>query len=124
MPVTDSFIEYAKDLFAPFGEISVRKMFGGAGVYCDGVFFAIIVDDEIFLKADDISRPEFEALGLEPFRFEMKDGRVESMSYYNPPEDIFDDADELKRWTDMALGAAYRARKPAKKTKKRKKRRG
>ncbi|MFQ5562162.1 MAG: TfoX/Sxy family protein [Parvularculaceae bacterium] len=123
MPLSDSFLDYAKDLFAPFGDISIRRMFGGAGVYCDGAFFAIIANDEIFFKADDVSREEFEARGLGRFTFEMKDGRIESMSYYNAPEEIFDDADELKRWTDFALGAAFRAKKFAKKPKKKIKKR-
>lgn len=116
-------MDYVKDLLAPFGDISIRKMFGGAGVYCDGAFFALLDDDEIYLKVDDVSRAEFEARGLERFRFEMKDGRVETMSYYNAPEEIFDDAGELKRWIDLALGAAYRAKKLTSKKKAVKKRR-
>ena len=121
MPASASFVEFISELFSPFGEITVRKMFGGAGVYCDGVFFALIGDDDLWLKVDDVTRTEFENYGLEPFVFEMKDGRSGTMSYYSAPEEIFDDHDELKHWVTLALDAAHRAaklkskKKPAKK---------
>ncbi len=120
MTISASFIDYAKDVFSPFGEISVRRMFGGAGVYCDGLFFAILDDEAIYLKSDDETQREFERAGLSPFQYEMKDGSLASMSYYAAPGDIFDDADELKRWTRLALDAAARAakfkKKPARKS--------
>ncbi len=123
MAVSASFIDHAKELFQPFGEIRIRKMFGGAGVYCDELFFALLDDDMIFLKADDETRKVFIARGLDPFSFEMKDGsRAVMDGYYAAPDEIFDDEDELKRWGTMALDAASRAakfkKKPAKKAKK------
>lgn len=121
MPASASYIDYVKDLFSPFGEISVRKMFGGGGVYCDGLFFAIIGDDDLWFKVDDVTRGEFEGKGLEPFVFEMKDGRSGTMSYYGVPEDIYDDHDELKHWATLALDAASRAAKTKPKKKKAKK---
>ena len=120
MAVSANAIDHAKELFAPFGEIRVRKMFGGAGVYCDDLFFAIMDGEAIYLKVDEETRNAFEAQGLEPFVFEMKDGSSGVMNYYNAPEDIYDDEDELKRWTRLALDAASRAakfkKKPAKKS--------
>jgi DNA transformation protein len=118
MAVPANFIEHAKDLFAPFGDIRIRKMFGGAGVYCDDLFFAIMDDAAIYFKVDDENRAAFEARGLSPFIFEMKDGSSGAMNYYNAPEDIYDDEDELRRWTTLALDAARRAakfKKPKKK---------
>lgn len=114
MPPSESYLDYVKDLFSLFGEITIRKMFGGAGVYCDGAIFALIAEDELWFKVDDVTRAEFEAAGLKPFEVEMN-GKVGTMSYYNVPEDIFDDNDELKYWTLMALAASARAKKPAKK---------
>src|SRR5262245_110410 len=105
MAVSASFLEFAKETFAPFGALEIKRMFGGAGVYCDQLFFAITADDVVYFKVDDMSRAEFERAGLEPFQFEMKDGSMASMSYYNAPEAIFDDEDELKRWTSLALDA-------------------
>lgn len=117
MPPSASHLDFIKDLFSPFGEITIRKMFGGAGVYCDGLFFAICDDDDVWLKVDDVSRPEFEAEDLKPFEFEMS-GKTATMSYYKPPDDIYDDEDALRHWTALALGAAVRNKKPVKKTKK------
>ena len=114
MPPSASYLDYVEDLFSSFGEITIRKMFGGAGVYCDGAIFALIAEDELWFKVDDVTRAEFEAAGLKPFEVEMN-GKVGTMSYYNVPEDIFDDNDELKHWTFMALAASARAKKPAKK---------
>ncbi|MEO1014160.1 MAG: TfoX/Sxy family protein [Pseudomonadota bacterium] len=108
MAVSSGYIDFVKDLFAPFGEISVRKMFGGAGVYCDGRMFAIIGDDDLWLKADDDSRGEFEAAGLQMFTYETKAGDAHAMSYFAPPDEVFDDEDELRRWTGLALEAAAR----------------
>lgn len=114
MAPSASFLEYAKDLFSPFGEISVRKMFGGAGIYCDGAIFAISADDDIWFKVDDVTRAEFEAAGLHPFEVEMN-GKTGTMSYYNAPEEIYDDNDALRHWTSLALAASARAKKPVKK---------
>ncbi len=114
MAPSASYLDYIKDLFSPFGDITVRRMFGGAGVYCDGAIFAIIGDDDLWFKADDASRAEFETAGLTPFEVEMN-GKTGTMSYYNAPEEVFDDNDALRRWTRLAIGAAARATKPAKK---------
>ncbi len=119
MSPTSSHLDYLKDLFSPFGEVTIRKMFGGAGVYCDGQIFAISDDDDVWLKVDDVTRDEFETAGLHPFEVEMN-GKKGTMSYYKPPDDIYDDADELTRWTTLALGAAARAKKPKKKPAKKK----
>ncbi|MEO1137517.1 MAG: TfoX/Sxy family protein [Pseudomonadota bacterium] len=115
MPPSASYLNYLKDLFSPFGVITIRKMFGGAGVYCDGAIFAITGDEGVWLKVDDVNRGEFEAAGLEPFTYEFDNGKTGTMSYYIAPEEIFDDEDVLRRWTELALGAAARAKKPAKK---------
>lgn len=117
MAISQSFIDHAKELFAPFGDIRVRKMFGGAGVYCDDLFFALLDDDMVFLKVDDETRGDFVKRGLSPFSYEMKPGERQEMSgYYAAPEEIFDDEDELKRWGTMALDAARRAAKFKKKS--------
>lgn len=114
MTVSASFSEFVKEVFSPLGAISVRKMFGGAGVYCDELFFAIVVDDAVYLKADQETRGTFETRSLQPLTFTMKGGRTETMSYYNAPEEIFDDEEALRRWAGLALEAATRAAEPKK----------
>lgn len=106
-----SYLEFVKDLFSPFGDISIRKMFGGAGVYCDGVIFAITGEEGLWLKVDDVTRAEFEAAGLEAFTYEFDNGKTGTMSYYAAPEDMFDDENALNRWTSLALAAARRGKK-------------
>jgi len=91
-------------------------MFGVDGLYCDGLFFAIVADDELWLKVDDVSRAEFEAAGAEQYMFEMK-GKPTPIPYYRAPEDIFDDEDSLRFWTQHAIDAALRNRKTPKKKK-------
>ena len=123
MAISASFIEHAKELFAPFGDIRVRKMFGGAGVYCDDMMFALLDDDAMFLKVDEETRKAFVRRGLAPFSYELSDGtRNEMTGYYAAPEEIFDDEDELKRWATLALDAASRAAKFKKKKTTKKKR--
>lgn len=114
MPPSASYLDYLKDLFSPFGVITIRKMFGGAGIYCDGAIFAITGDEGVWLKVDDVTRSEFDTAGLKPFEVEMN-GKTGTMSYYNAPEDIYDDEDALRHWTGLALGASARAQKLAKK---------
>lgn len=108
--------DFYEDLFAPFGDISMRKMFGVDGIYCDGLIFALIADDELWLKVDDVSRTAFEEAGAERYMFEMK-GKLSPTPYYRAPEEIFDDKGSLNYWTRLALDAALRNRKPPKKKK-------
>ena len=100
--------EYIKELFAAFGPVSVRRMFGGAGIFADGLMIGLISGDEIYLKADQQTAPSFEAEGLKPFSYGAKRKRV-VMSYWRMPERLFDDPDELAQWARAALGAAQRS---------------
>ena len=113
MPVSDGYIEHVKDLLQDFPPLRVKRMFGGAGVYSGNLFFAILVDDELYLKADDLNRAHYEAQGLQPFTFTMKGGRSATMSYYPVPVDVLEDPDLLRDWVRMALHAAHRAKRAA-----------
>lgn len=95
------------DLFAPVGAVSVRRMFGGHGVYLDDVIFALQVDGEILLKGDDETRAAYEAAGFRQWVYEMK-GRSGAMPYWRIPEALYDEPDELKRWSLLALAAGRR----------------
>lgn len=91
-------------------EFRARAMFGGYGLYFDDLFCAIVVDEVLYLKADAESKPDFETLGLQPFSYAMKDGRIQTMAYYPPPESALDDDAELRVWIRKAQAAALRAR--------------
>jgi len=83
-------------------------MFGGAGIYADGFFFALMDDDTLYLKVDDSNRADFQARGLGPFQPFGEGG--ETMQYYPVPEDVLEAPDVLRLWADKALDVARRAR--------------
>jgi DNA transformation protein and related proteins len=104
--------EFIRDLFAPFGPVTVRRMFGGAGIYREGLMFALVFDGAIFLKVDEASIPDFEREGSRPFVYTRakspgKIGRA-SLSYWRLPERLYDDPEELAVWAERALAIAQR----------------
>ena len=108
MTASAGFIELLEDLLAPLGVISIRKMFGGAGVYADGVVFAFIDRDALFLKTDEAGRTAFEAVGMGPFTYTTKHGPGTLLSYWRMPERLLDEPDEMVEWAKRAIGVARR----------------
>ena len=104
------YIDFLKEQFASFGAIEARRMFGGWGIYHRGLMFALVIADTLYLKADAKLAPRFQALGLEPFQYPRR-GRLVALSFYQAPEEIYDDPDEAKRWAGLAYEAALRASK-------------
>lgn len=84
-------------------------MFGGYGIYHDGLMFALVTDDTLYLKADDTSRQQFIDRTLTPFTYE-KQGKTIQLSYYQAPEEIYDDPDEAVYWAKQAFQAALNAK--------------
>lgn len=105
MAVSNAFIEMLQEMLAPMGHITARRMFGGASLYCDGTLFALIDDDELFLKADTTTQKRYEDEGLKPFTYEGQTGPV-SMSYWRAPERLFDDNDAMLDYAREALSVA------------------
>lgn len=87
--------------------ITARSMFGGVGLYTEGLFFALIAEDRLYFKVDDLTRPDFEKSGMEPFR---PYGEVNSMGYYELPPDVLENPGELETWTRKAIEVAARAK--------------
>ena len=104
--------EFIRELFAPFGPVTVKRMFGGAGIYAEGLMFALVFDGAIFLKVDDASIPDFQREGSKPFVYTRakSPGRIgrASLSYWRLPERLYDDPDELAVWAGRALAIAER----------------
>ena len=84
-------------------------MFGGIGIFADAMMFALVIDDVIYLKADELLVPEFEREGTSPFAYATRDGKRTVMSYWRLPERLYDDNDELARWAHRSLEAARRS---------------
>lgn len=101
--------DYIRDLFALFRPVTVRRMFGGAGIYADGVMFALLSSGgTLYLKVDDSNEPDFVRENLPPFAPMMKSGKHAVMPYRQMPDRLYDDPDELAQWADRALAAAQR----------------
>jgi DNA transformation protein and related proteins len=88
--------------------LRARNMFGGVGLYAGDLFFALMDDDVLYFKVDDTNRPQFEELGMRPFRPGGEGGEV--MQYYEVPGDVLEDAEALAPWAAAAVDAARRAR--------------
>jgi len=109
MARSSEFVDFVLESLEPLGGVSARRMFGGWGIYKDGVMFALIAYDQLYLKVDDGNRAAFEARGLQPFTYTGK-GRPIRMSYREAPGEGFDDPDILCDWARAACAAALRAR--------------
>jgi DNA transformation protein and related proteins len=106
--------EFIRELFSPFGRVTMKRMFGGAGLWSDGLMFGLVFDGAIFLKVDEASIPDFEREGSQPFVYTRakSPGRVgrHSLSYWRLPERLYDDPDQLAVWAGRALAIAERKR--------------
>lgn len=101
MSLSDEFLSYVLDLFNEWGNVSIRKMFGGAGLYRDGRIFGLIADDIVYLKVDDSNREMFIQAGSSPFKPYPDKDTV--MSYYEVPPDILEDPEDLVEWAKRSL---------------------
>ena len=101
-------IDHLIDGLGALGAVEARSMFGGWGLYLDGVMFALIAGQEAYFRADDDTRQDYEARGLS--RFKPQRDKPMTMPYYPLPPDIFDDPELMLEWAERALAAARRAK--------------
>jgi len=118
MAISEEYREFLLDLFGPLGAVRVRRMFSGAGVFHGEVMFALVAREALYLKADEQNRPAFETAGWPPFVYETPAGKRVQMPYWQVPDTLLDEVDELRDLARGAIDAAYRAAR-AKNTKKR-----
>jgi len=102
------FHEFLHEVFADFGRITTRRMFGAHGIYHDGLMFGLLAQGHLYLKTDALNLPEFLAVQSEPFTFEQR-GRPVKLSYWRAPEFILDDRTLAKAWAQSAFEAALRS---------------
>lgn len=107
MAASEGFVALLKDVLNGLGPVTVRRMFGGAGVYMDGVMFALVADDTLYLKADDETKRAFKAEGLGPFGYQARGKKID-LPYWRVPERLLDDPDEMVAWARTALCVARR----------------
>ena len=113
MAADQGLVDWVTEAMEPVGRVTKRAMMGGATLYCDGTIFAIVASGGgLWLKADAESDATWDAAGCERFTYDMN-GKPGSMNYRRAPDDVYDDADELRRWAALALEAGRRAPKKA-----------
>jgi DNA transformation protein len=115
MVASDSFAEFLREQLGPLGRITLRRMFGKTGVFCDGVMLGMVTDNTLYVRVDDLNRETFkEAEAYPPLNYAKK-GEMIDLSFWRVPERLMDEPDELIDWARAALAAARRVaarRKP------------
>jgi len=101
MPVSDKFIEYVLGQLSAWGDVSARRMFGGAGLYRGDKMFGLVADDVAYLKVDDSNRDDFVQTGSSPFKPYPDKSTV--MSYYEIPAEVLELSEELVKWAERSL---------------------
>jgi DNA transformation protein len=109
MARASAFVEHVVETMRAFGAVEAKSMFGGWGLYHQGLFFALIAEDALYLKTDSENRADFDALGLAPFVYPMKDGQTIVMSYCQAPEEALENAESMADWARRGYAAALRA---------------
>lgn len=109
MAVSGEFLSFVEDQLERVGNIISKKMFGGAGIYCEGVFFALIADDILYFKVDESNKQDYEAEGMGQFKPYGNDSY--SMNYYEVPVEVLEDEEMLRLWAEKALDVAMKGSK-------------
>jgi DNA transformation protein len=104
---TTPFLEYVVESLSKYANVKARAMFGGYGLYSDGIMFALVAYDELYFKGDEFNKIFYEEQGSETFKYDAK-GKVISMSYYKAISEIYDDEELMKKWLQSGLGASKR----------------
>jgi DNA transformation protein len=108
MNASKELIEHYEDVLAPLGEVESQPMFSGAGFSKNGFTFAMLIQDELFMRVDDETRPQFEAAGSEPFSYDADGKRVVMRRYFSVPEDAADNAEMICELGRTSLASAKR----------------
>jgi DNA transformation protein and related proteins len=108
MVASETYADFLREQLAPLGRLSLRRMFGKTGVFCDGVMFAVVTENTLYLRVDDQNREIFkEAESFPPLNY-AKGGATIDLSFWRVPERLFDEPDQLITWARAALAAAHR----------------
>jgi DNA transformation protein len=108
MSFDEGLYAWVQEALEPLGRVTMRKMMGGATLYLDGTIFAILVEDELWLKSDAEADAIWDAQGCEKFSITFKDGKVDVMNYRRAPLDVYDDPEAVQRWAQLAVEAGAR----------------
>jgi DNA transformation protein len=108
MVASETYANFLREQLAPLGRLSMRRMFGKTGVFCDGVMFAMVTENTLYFRVDDHNRETFrEAEAFPPLNYAKKGATID-LAFWRVPERLFDEPDELAIWARAALAAARR----------------
>jgi DNA transformation protein and related proteins len=108
MVASTEYAEFLREQLAPLGRITMRRMFGKTGVFCDGAMLGMVTENTLYFRVDDDNRPTFEeACSFPPLNYAKK-GVLIDLSFWRAPDRLFDDPEELLKWARAALAAAHR----------------
>ena len=113
MAVDAGLVAWIEEALEPMGTLSKRAMMGGLTLYLDGQVFAVVDGDALYFKSDSVSDSAWEAAGCAKFSFTASDGTTATMNYRRAPDDVYDDAEAMRRWAALGLEAGLRAPKKA-----------
>src|SRR6476661_4885887 len=108
MVASTDFADFLRDQLAPLGRITMRRMFGKTGVFCDGVMLGMVTDNTLYFRVDDENREIFKEAESSPPLNYAKKGAMIDLSFWRVPERLFDEPEELIAWAQAALAAAHR----------------
>ena len=104
MAVSEEYVKYVKDQLSEFGEVDVKRMFGGIGIFREGSMFAMISSDTTFrLRVDNTNQKQFEEKGMKPLYSKKK---KKGMPYWEVPQDVLENKDELAKWANQSFAIA------------------
>jgi DNA transformation protein len=106
MSASPEFIEYVRELFIPLGRLNDGKFFGGFAFKSGPKQFAMIMGNTLYFCVNDKTREKYETLGMEPFSYSTKKGRVNVRKYFSAPEDLFENQEKLIEWAKEAIESA------------------
>ena len=109
MSVSQEYRDYVTEQLNSVGYVTAKKMFGGVGLYADGIFFALIADDTLYQKVDDTNRQDYESAGMDAFR--PYSDKTRTMRYYEVPVEVLEDKELLTDWANKSIAVALRAKK-------------
>ncbi len=108
--MSDSFNAFLEEILANWHPITIKRMFGGEGVFREGIMFALITDDELYFKTDSKTKQVFEDMNCSQFLYEKKD-KIVRMNFFKAPEECYDSAEKMEYYADMAWQTALTAQK-------------
>jgi len=106
-------VDHLAELFEPVGGVTIKRMFGGLGVFKGGLMFALVADDVLYFKADETTAPRFAAEGFGQWLYEGR-GKSVAMPYWQAPDRLYDEADDFADWARAAFEVAVRTQKKPK----------